>query len=561
MNGYKWIIGLFVALLPVLGVAQCDDNNPPTGSISVSEVGCGGSQVTITFSLSGDDDEFDVVYRIGGSTFTLQNIRDGHMVTHFVSASTTATLVSVTERDDDDDDECTSTINQTIPITVPLPPNLSVSSNNPGCNQNNGSITVQASGGQSPYQFRLNSGAFQSNGTFSNLGAGSYTITVRDANGCEATQSVNLTTSAAPNLTISNTSQPGCNQDNGSITVQASGGQSPYQFRLNSGAFQSNGTFSNLSAGSYTITVRDANGCEATQSVTLQNPAGGLAAANITSGDIELCPGASRIVTGNLPAGATGRWTADSEAVRFTNANNRSTTVTTTQSGTYILTWTLSAPGCADYSSASVELTVLSVPVAENDGIFEIKIDTSLELLVLSNDEWDGNVQLSILAPPNKGTAQVIGNNRVRYETIAGALGEDEFRYKICLLQCPTLCDTATVSLIIVEEEGICNLEKIDPRVIFPEGITPNGDGYNETLEFKIVDKIGCPTNYAQSDISIFNRWGDRVFYQEPYENGWNGTTDDGKKLPPGVYYYTLRVRRSGKKDYIRFGNVTIFRQ
>mgnify|MGYP005838325971 CR=1 FL=1 len=483
MNGYKWIIGLFVALLPVLGVAQCDDDDPPTGSISVSEIGCGGGTVVITFSLDGDDDEFDVVYRIGGSNFTLQGIEDGHTVSHFVSASTTATLVSVTERDDDDDDECTSTINQTIPITVPLPPNLSVSSNNLDCNQNSGSITAQASGGQSPYQFRLNNGAFQSNGTFSNLGAGSYTITVRDASGCEASRSV-----------------------------------------------------------------------------TLQNPAGGLAAANITGGDIELCPGASRIITGNLPAGATGRWTVDSDAVRFTNANNRSTTVTTTQSGIYTLTWTLSAPGCANYSSASVELIVLTKPVATDDGIFAIPNDTTINLPVLDNDRFDGAIQISILTQPNQGMAQVLAGNIIRLQTLTEAAGEDRFTYQICLLQCTGLCDTATVRLII-EEEGICNLEKIDPRVIFPEGITPNGDGYNEALEFKIVDKIGCPTNYAQSDISIFNRWGDRVFYQEPYENGWYGTTDDGKELPPGVYYYTLRVRRSGKKDYVRFGNVTIFRQ
>ncbi len=483
MSGYKWIIGLFVILLPILGAAQCDDD-PPTGSISASEVGCGGGEVTITFSLSGDDNEFDVVYRIGSSTFTLQNIEDGHMVTHFVSASTTATLVSVTERDDDDDDECTSTINQTIPITVPLPPNLSVSSNNPGCNQNNGSITAQASGGQSPYQFRLNGGAFQSNGTFSNLGAGSYTITVRDANGCEATQSVNL-----------------------------------------------------------------------------QNPAGGLAAASITGGDIELCVGASRNITANLPSGTIGRWIADSDAISFGDNNNRITSIFASKPGIYTLTWTLSALGCANYSSASIELTVLSEPAANDDGLFTIPKDTIMNLLVLDNDRFDGNIKLSIIIPPTQGIVQVMTGSAIQLQTLSEATGEDRLTYRICLQQCPNLCDTAIVRWTIEEEEGICNLEKIDPRVIFPEGITPNGDGYNEALEFKIVDKIGCPTNYAQSDISIFNRWGDRVFYQEPYENGWNGTTNDGKKLPPGVYYYTLRVRRSGKKDYVRFGNVTIFRQ
>jgi gliding motility-associated-like protein len=367
--------------------------------------------------------------------------------------------------------------------------------------------------------------------------------------------------SSAPNLTISNTTQPGCNQNNGSITAQASGGQSPYQFRLNGGAFQSNGTFSNLGAGSYTITVRDANGCEATQSVNLQNPAGGLAAASITGGDIELCVGASRNITANLPSGTIGRWIADSDAISFGDNNNRITSIFASKPGIYTLTWTLSALGCANYSSASIELTVLSEPAANDDGLFTIPKDTIMNLLVLDNDRFDGNIKLSIIIPPTQGIVQVMTGSAIQLQTLSEATGEDRLTYRICLQQCPNLCDTAIVRWTIEEEEGICNLEKIDPRVIFPEGITPNGDGYNEALEFKIVDKIGCPTNYAQSDISIFNRWGDRVFYQEPYENGWNGTTNDGKKLPPGVYYYTLRVRRSGKKDYVRFGNVTIFRQ
>ncbi len=636
MMFWRGFLILLLAAFPFFISAQCDDDDPPSGSISANDVGCGGGQVTITFSLSDDDDDdFDVQYRIGGSTFSLSNIANGHTVTHTVSSSTTATLISVTQRDDDDGDVCTATINQTINITVDAVPNLSLSTTNPGCNQSNGSISASATGGQSPYQFSLNGGAFQSSGTFSGLAAGSYSVTVRDANGCENSQNANLTAATAPTLTVSVTNQPGCNQSNGSISASASGGQSPYQFSLNGSAFQSSGTFSGLAAGSYSVTVRDANGCESSQNASLQsssnltirldavsqptcagkdgsltiqttggiapitysidgsafqnnatfsglspgaytitardanncqvsttvilnNPAAGLVNATITTISPTLCPGTTLTLSANLPQNTTGRWTASSNVVQFGNTNSRTTTVTASQPGFYTLIWTLSAPNCPNYSQATVVLNVPAPPQAEDDGVFEIEAASVLDIAVLENDLPNQNVRIRILKTPMRGTAQLLANDAIRYEAIEEESGRDTLIYQICLDACPTLCDTA---LVVWQIGGsICDLENVDPRVIFPEGITPNGDGYNEALEFKIVDKLGCPTNYAQSDISIFNRWGDKVFHQEPYENGWNGNTDDGKELPPGVYYYALRVRREGKKDYVRFGNVSIFR-
>ena len=636
MMPWKWLFFLFIAMLPFSLLAQCDDDNPPSGSISASEVGCGGGQVTITFSLSDDDDDdFDVQYRIGGSTFNLSNIADGHTVTHTVTVSTTATLVSITQRDDDDDDVCTVTINQTINITVAAAPNLSLSTTNPGCGLSNGSISAQASGGTSPYQFSLNGGAFQSSSTFSSLVAGNYSVTVRDANGCQSSQNVSLTSGTAPTLTVSITNQPGCGLSNGSISAQASGGASPYQFSLNGGAFQSSGTFSSLAAGTYSVTVRDANGCESSQNVSLtssanltinlsaisqptcagkdgsltiqttggiapisysidggafqnsptfsglspgtytvtardangcqisttailNNPAAGLVNAQITTTNPTLCPGSNLTVSANLPQNTTGRWTTSSNAVQIGNANSRSTSVIASAPGAYTLTWTLSAPNCPNYSQAAVVLNVPALPQAEDDGVFEIEAASALEMDILENDLPNQAVRIRILKTPTLGTAQLLANEKIRYEAFAEESGRDTLVYQLCLDACPTLCDTA---LVIWQIGGdICDLENVDPRVIFPEGITPNGDGYNEALEFKIVDKLGCPTNYAQSDISIFNRWGDKVFHQEPYGNGWNGNTNDGKELPPGVYYYALRVRREGKKDYVRFGNVSIFR-
>ncbi|NJL75701.1 MAG: hypothetical protein HC892_12425, partial [Saprospiraceae bacterium] len=238
MKSWKRIVFvLLIATIPTFVNAQCDDDDLPSGSISASSIGCGGGSVTLTFSLSGDDDGlYDVRYRIGGSTFTLTNIRSGHTVNHNVTSSTAATLISVTSRDDDDDDGdddvCTANINQTINIVTGSNPTLSSTTTPPSCNQTNGSITAQATGGRSPYQYSLNGGAFGNTATFNNLAAGTYSLRVRDANGCEDTESISLAGGSNPTLS-STTTPPSCNQTNGSITAQATGGRSPYQYSLN----------------------------------------------------------------------------------------------------------------------------------------------------------------------------------------------------------------------------------------------------------------------------------------------------------------------------------------
>ncbi len=138
-----------------------------------------------------------------------------------------------------------------------------------------GSITASASGGAGGFTYSLNGGAFQASGTFNNLGAGNYTVTAKDANGCTGSNSFTLT---APNpcsgitITVSNAvvgNTPCQSPASGSITVTPSGGTGPYTFRLNSGSFQASNIFSNLVAGAYSVTAKDANGCTGTQNNVL----------------------------------------------------------------------------------------------------------------------------------------------------------------------------------------------------------------------------------------------------------------------------------------------------
>src|SRR5436853_1181149 len=116
------------------------------------------------------------------------------------------------------------------------------------CNGGNSTVTVSATGGTSPYS---------GTGAFSHA-AGTYSYTVTDSNGCMASTSGTITEPAA--LVPSSSATPIlCNGGNSTVTVSATGGTSPYS---------GTGAFSH-SAGTYSYTVTDSNGCMASTSGTI----------------------------------------------------------------------------------------------------------------------------------------------------------------------------------------------------------------------------------------------------------------------------------------------------
>lgn len=221
----------------------------------------------------------------------------------------------------------------------------------------NGSITATASGGATPYTFNLNGGAFQSSGTFNNLGAGTYTIIAKDNNGCQGTANFTLT---APNPcsgvtiivngTVTNPSPAGAS--NGSITTSASGGTAPYTYSLNGGAFQASGTFNNLVAGSYTVTARDNNNCNGSANFTLTNPnpCAGVTI-NVTNSVTQVTPCVTP-PNGSITAtatGGTGPFTYSLNGGAFQSSNIFSNLNT----GVYTIT-AKDVNGCTGVSSNSI---------------------------------------------------------------------------------------------------------------------------------------------------------------------------------------------------------------
>ena len=137
-----------------------------------------------------------------------------------------------------------------------------------------GSFVMVGSGGTAPYEFSIDGTNFSPSGSFSNLTAGTYTVTIRDANACLSTESVTISEPPPVLGTVNALTDVDCNgAATGSVTFSGSGGVLPYEYSLDGVNYQTNNTFNNLLAGSYTAFVRDANGCVGSFPLTISEPA------------------------------------------------------------------------------------------------------------------------------------------------------------------------------------------------------------------------------------------------------------------------------------------------
>lgn len=304
--------------------------------------------------------------------------------------------------------------------------------------------------------------------------------------------------------------------------------------------------------GSYVLLVTNTfSNCVDSAQVTVNVNTDGLPVADAGM-DETLCETESILSATDPGPGIVGTWTTSTGAVIETPTINASS-VSGLQSGPNVFTWTLSSEGCGDYDSDDVVITVSDRPTAVNDQITISVVVPDTTLNLLSNDNVN-NVPaftLRILSDPSLGSLSNIDTQKgtVRYST-SSATGIDEFTYELCSVACRNLCDTATVQVTI--NEVIIDKNAINQ----PNGITPNGDGLNETLFFDILDEF--PRSFPDNQMIIFNRWMDVVYESEPYQNEWRGTNNSGQDLPAGTYYYILRLDLA--EGIILRGDVTIIR-
>jgi uncharacterized protein (DUF2141 family) len=144
---------------------------------------------------------------------------------------------------------------------------------------NDGSITATASNANGSVQYKLSNGSYVSNNVFTGLASGTYQVWAKDSAGCETSTSATV---SDPSCTLSITATPThptrINGNDGSITLNPSGGQGGIRYTIVQGGVQIGGTnytssFTGLAAGSYTIWASDEVNCSTSTNVTLNDPA------------------------------------------------------------------------------------------------------------------------------------------------------------------------------------------------------------------------------------------------------------------------------------------------
>ncbi|MFM7813708.1 MAG: M43 family zinc metalloprotease, partial [Flavobacteriales bacterium] len=234
-------------------------------------------------------------------------------------------------------------------------PTASATGTNPLCAGNtNGSVSASASG-NAPYTYNWSTGATGAN--LNNVAAGTYTVTVTDANGCTAQASSTLVNPTT--LTVSGTTtNASCNGTNtGSVALNVTGGTGNKTYAWSNGS--STSSLSNAPAGSYSVTVTDANGCSANQSFSITQPS--AITVNITTTAIT-CSSSNN---GTLTASATGgtgnktySWNTGATGSILSNLAAGSYTVTATDANacTTTQTTTLVAPTALAISGSETDI-------------------------------------------------------------------------------------------------------------------------------------------------------------------------------------------------------------
>ena len=299
-----------------------------------------GTDGAITATATGGTSSY--TYNIG------QGVQSSGIFNNLAAGNYTVTVT--------DGNGCTAT---TASTTLSNPPPVSVSAtvnNNATCAGNNdGSATATATGGN-PNGYTYTWSNNQTGATINNFGAGNYTVTATDINGCAATTSIVITSPTALTTGAFGTNLTCAGSNDGSATATPSGGDGTYTFNWSN--TQNGITISNQSTGNYTVTVTDGNGCTATASVMVSAPTPVSLSTSVTNTS---CNGgnngsATATATGGNPGGYTYTW----------SNNQTGTTISNQSAGNYTVTVS-DVNGCSASSAATIQQpTTLSATAVDN---------------------------------------------------------------------------------------------------------------------------------------------------------------------------------------------------
>ncbi len=338
---YAWSTGQAVANISGLSAGTytvtVTDANGCTSTLPGAVANMGGPVAALQAQTNvscngGADGSASVNVSSGNGPFTYQWTPSGGSSNSASGLTAGPYVVNIT-----DNNGCQSSVNVT--ITEPVAINLSVSSSQASCGNANGSATVLANGGTGAYQYLWSNGAVTASAP--SLSAGTYSVTVTDANGCSNNVSIAVTQPSSLNVTPASTDVTCYNGNDGTASVSVSGGSAPYNYLWSNGNVTN--AVNNLSAGNYTATVTDGTGCSFASTFTIQQAA--QISVQLTPTDASC--GQSNGSLSALANGGTG-------ALSYLWSNGQNTTnISGLAAGTYTVTVT-DANGCTEVTPAAV---------------------------------------------------------------------------------------------------------------------------------------------------------------------------------------------------------------
>jgi gliding motility-associated-like protein len=204
---------------------------------------------------------------------------------------------------------------------------------------------------------------------------------------------------------------------------------------------------------------------------------------------------------------------------------------------TFTLTVMDLSTGCLDVDE--VAITIGSggssvVAIADYDTTL---VNTAVTVNVLDNDIYPAGepMTVSLCGYPSYGIVVVNSDKTITYTPYSEFEGDDFFCYRICNANQQSLCSDTMVYIHVKQPS-------LDDLVVY-NGVSPNGDGNNDTWKIKGIEK------YPENTVMIFNRWGDMIREFSNYNNTsrtWEGKNENGELLPDGTYFYIIDVKNVG---------------
>jgi len=491
-----------------------------------------------------------------------------------------------------DSNNCTASTSFT--LTQPLPISVSVTFTAATCfGSSTGTATAKVVGGSGSFTYSWSTSPTQTTSTATGLTAGSYTVTVTDVNGCTAPAPATVTVTQASQITdsISGITGEKCNGGKtGTATIYATGGLPSYSYSWSDGEKNSNATA--LPGGNVTCTVTDKNGCSITDTVNIPQPAPIL----ISKDDTTICPGSAATLTASATGGASPYnylWSnfVSGQTNRVTPTTTTYYTVTVTDNigckntavdtvnvsppliqgnitvtaasscvgasvtladavsggaGTITYTW---QPGGQTGSNIivtpSAGITVYTVTVTDGCSSTILKDSINVTMYnpvftVCCDSTIISGQSVSLVATPSAGISFV-------WTPSTG----------LSCTTCPNPIATPTTNTtytVVGVSNGCTTIDSVTIKIsngtlVFYTGITPNGDGSNDTW---VIDNIEL---YPDNSVSIFNRWGIEVWSGNRYDNStvvWKGQNSAGQPLPDATYFYVAKVSGVTYKGWVQ---------